>query len=207
MLRGRIPRPALHARRLDMKVIVGLGNPGREYEATRHNAGWWFIDHLARTWHFDGWKRDGEALTVNGLIGTQRVKLVKPQTYMNLSGSVLRAYPRREGFDVAQDLLVIVDEVAIPCGEFRFRPFGSAGGHNGLKSVEAHLKTQKYPRLRIGVRSIDERRLGGDLADYVLNVMPRDERELVDAIFSRMVTAVEVWVKEGTDKAVSTMGR
>jgi PTH1 family peptidyl-tRNA hydrolase len=190
-----------------MKVIVGLGNPGKEYEATRHNAAWWFIDHLARLWHFDAFKRDGDALSVNGLVGTQRVKLVKPQTYMNLSGSALRAYPRREGFDIAQDLLVIVDEVAIPVGEFRLRPFGSAGGHNGLKSVESHLKTSKYPRLRIGVRSIDERRLGGDLADYVLNVMHRDERVVVEELFPRMTIAVETWVKDGTEKAVSTMGR
>jgi PTH1 family peptidyl-tRNA hydrolase len=207
MQRGRIPRPALQARRLRMKVIAALGNPGREYEATRHNAAWWFVDHLARRWHFDSWKRDGESLAVTGLVGGKRVKLIKPQTYMNLSGSVLRAYPRREGFDIAQDLLVMVDEVAISIGEYRFKPFGSAGGHNGLKSVEAHLKTQKYPRLRIGIRSLDERRLGGDLADYVLNVMPRDERVVVEENFERMAQAVEIWISEGTEKAVSTMGR
>lgn len=190
-----------------MKVIVALGNPGREYEATRHNAAWWFIDHLARTWQFEPFRRDGDSLAVTGLVGGKRVRLIKPQTYMNLSGSVLRAYPRREGFDIGQDMLVIVDEVAIPVGEFRLRAFGSAGGHNGLKSVEAHLKTQKYPRLRIGVRSVDERRLGGDLADYVLRVMPGDERELVDGLFERMTRAVELWIAEGTEKAVSTMGR
>ena len=190
-----------------LRLIVGLGNPGPEYAGNRHNIGFMAVDEIVRRHGFGSPRARFHGVTAEGTLGGEKVVALKPQTYMNLSGSVLRAYPRREGFDVAQDLLVIVDEVAIPCGEFRFRPFGSAGGHNGLKSVEAHLKTQKYPRLRIGVRSIDERRLGGDLADYVLNVMPRDERELVDAIFSRMVTAVEVWVKEGTDKAVSTMGR
>ncbi len=207
MFRGRIPRPALHARRLRMKVIVALGNPGKEYEATRHNAGWWLVDHLARKWNCMEWRRDGESTVVNALVGAERVRLIKPQTYMNLSGSVLRAYARKEGFDVSNDLLVLVDEIAVPIGEYRFKPFGSAGGHNGLKSVESHLRTQQYPRLRIGIRSVDERRLAGDLADYVLRVMPTDEREVVSAQFDRMTLAVETWIRDGTQKAVSTMGR
>jgi peptidyl-tRNA hydrolase, PTH1 family len=190
-----------------MKVIVGLGNPGREYEATRHNAGWWLIDHLARLWHLDAWKRDGDSLVTTGLVGTKRVRLVKPQTYMNLSGGALRPYLRREGFDAAEDLLILVDEIAVPVGEYRLRAFGSAGGHNGLKSVEAHVRSTKYPRLRIGIRPLDERRLVGDLADFVLHPMPRDERALVEDLFERMVKAVELWVAEGTEKAVSTMGR
>lgn len=190
-----------------MKVIVALGNPGREYEDTRHNAGWWFVDHLARRWHCESWKKDGESLSTTALVGTKKVKLMKPQTYMNLSGSVLRPTLRREGFVLAEDLLVLVDEIAVPVGEFRLRAFGSAGGHNGLKSIEAHVKTQKYPRLRIGIRPIDERRVIGDMADFVLRSMPRDERELVDGAFERATQAVEVWIAEGTEKAVSTLGR
>ena len=190
-----------------MKVIIGLGNPGREYEATRHNAGWWLVDHLARLWHFDAWKRDGDSLVATGLVGMKRVRLAKPQTYMNLSGGALRPYLRREGFNPAEDLLIIVDEIAVPAGEFRLRAAGSAGGHNGLKSVEAHVRSQVYPRLRIGIRPNDERRLVGDLADFVLHTMPRDERELVENQFDRMVKAVEVWLHEGTEKAVSTLGR
>ncbi len=201
----RIPRPARPP--LRMKVIVGLGNPGREYEQTRHNVGWWLLDHLHRRWHFDGWKKDGDALTGTGLVGTKKVKLVKPQTYMNLSGQVLRPYLKREGWSAAQDLLVLVDEVAVPCGEYRFKPHGSPGGHNGLKSIEAHLKSPQYPRLRIGIKPVDERRQIGDLADFVLHTMPRDERELVEGLYDRMTGAVELWIAEGTDKAVSSMGR
>ena len=190
-----------------MKVIVGLGNPGREYEGTRHNVGWWLVERLAARWGFDGWRRDGDSLSVNGTVGGKRVRLMKPQTYMNLSGSALRPVLKREGFNAAEDLLVVVDEVAVPVGEYRFKPFGSPGGHNGLKSVEGQLKSPKYPRLRIGIRPVDERRTIGDLADFVLHPMPRDERELVEALFPRMEQAIELWIAEGTEKAVSTMGR
>ena len=190
-----------------MKVIVGLGNPGREYEHTRHNVGWWLLDHLAQRWASDAWRKDGDSLTSRGRVGTIAVRLVKPQTYMNLSGAALRPFLRREGFVAAQDLLVLVDEVAIPVGEFRLRAAGSAGGHNGLKSVEAQLKSATYPRLRVGIRPTDERRLIGDLADFVLHPMPRDERDVVDALVPRLVQAVELWITDGTEKAVSTMGR
>lgn len=190
-----------------MKVIVALGNPGREYEDTRHNAGWWLADFLARRWNFETWKKDGESLSITGVVGTKKVKVMKPQTYMNLSGSVLRPVLRREGFVLAEDLLVLVDELAIPAGEFRFRAFGSPGGHNGLKSIEAHVKSPKYPRLRIGIRPVDERRVIGDMADFVLRSMPRDERELVDGVFARAAQAVELWIAEGTEKTSSTMGR
>lgn len=203
--RWRIPRP----RRLplNMKVIAGLGNPGPEYESTRHNVGWWLVDHLARQWNFEQWRKDGEALTSTGLVGTRKVRLIKPLTFMNLSGAVLRPYLKRDGWSPAEDLLVVVDEIAVPVGEFRLRASGSAGGHNGLKSIESHVKSRDYPRLRIGIRPVDERRQIGDLADFVLRAMPRDEREAVDAIMPRLTQAVEIWVKEGTAKAVSTMGR
>ncbi len=203
--RWRIPRPARLP--LRMKVIVGLGNPGREYEHTRHNVGWWLVDHLARHWHCDPWRKDGDAVTTQGLVGGKKVKLVKPQTFMNLSGAALRPYLKREGWKAADDLMVIVDEVAVPAGEYRLRAAGSPGGHNGLKSIEAHLKSPTYPRLRIGIKPVDERRQIGDLADFVLHTMPRDERELVEALYPRMVTALELWIADGTEKAVSTMGR
>lgn len=202
--RWRIPRPA---RLPGMKVIVGLGNPGREYEGTRHNVGWWLVERLAARWNLDGWRRDGDSLSASGTVAGKRVRLMKPQTYMNLSGAALRPVLKREGFNPAEDLLVVVDEVAVPVGEYRLKPFGSPGGHNGLKSVEAQLKSPKYPRLRIGIRPVDERRTIGDLADFVLHPMPRDERELVEALFPRMEQAVELWLTQGTDKAVSTMGR
>ena len=202
--RWRIPRPARLPR---MKVIIGLGNPGREYADTRHNAGWWLIDHLANRWHFDPWKKDGASLSTTGVVATKNVKLMKPQTFMNLSGSVLRPLLRREGFVVKDDLLIVVDDVAVKAGEFRLRAAGSAGGHNGLKSIEAHLNTQNYTRLRLGVRPIDERRPIGEMADFVLRVMPRDERALLESTFERVTQAVELWIADGTEKAVSTMGR
>ncbi|MFN8862500.1 MAG: aminoacyl-tRNA hydrolase [Gemmatimonas sp.] len=203
--RWRIPRPARLP--LRMKVIVGLGNPGREYEATRHNVGWWLVDELAQRWHFEPWRKDGDAVSTSGLVGTKKVKLVKPQTYVNRSGEVLRPYLKREGWRAAEDLLVIVDEVAVPVGEYRLRAAGSPGGHNGLKSVEAHLKSPAYPRLRIGIKPVDERRQIGDLADFVLHTMPRDERVLVEEQYDRLCKAVELWIADGTEKAVSTMGR
>lgn len=202
--RWRIPRPARLPR---MKVIIGLGNPGREYEATRHNMGWWFVDFLFRRWHFDSWKKEGESFVSTGMVNTKKVRLIKPQTYMNLSGSVLRPYMKREGFNAANDLMVVVDELAVPVGEFRLRASGSPGGHNGLKSIEAHLQSAAYPRLRIGIRPVDERRSIGDMADFVLRQMPKDERALAEGVFDRAAQAIELWITDGTEKAVSTMGR
>ncbi len=190
-----------------MKVIMGLGNPGREYEDTRHNAAWWLLEHLARTWVFDPWRKDNESLVADGYLGPLRVRLIKPQTFMNLSGAALRTYVKRTGFDAAEDLLVVVDDIAIPVGEFRFRAAGSPGGHNGLKSIEAQLKSPTYPRLRIGIRPIDERRVVGNLADFVLRSMPKDERAVVDELFPRLTDAAGTWVRQGTSATASTMGR
>jgi PTH1 family peptidyl-tRNA hydrolase len=190
-----------------MKVIVGLGNPGREYEATRHNVGWWFVDYLYRRWHFDGWKKEGESFVSTGMVSAKKVRLVKPQTFMNLSGSILRPYLKRDGFQAKDDLMIVVDELAVPVGEFRLRASGSPGGHNGLKSIEAHLKSAVYPRLRIGIRPVDERRSIGDMADFVLHQMPKDERALTEGVFDRAAQAMELWITDGTEKAVSTMGR
>src|SRR6185437_5630720 len=130
-----------------MKVIVGLGNPGAEYERTRHNVGWWVVGHLAEVWHFDGWRRDGEARVANGTVAGTKVRLIKPLTYMNLSGSVLKPYLRRPFWAAATDLMIVVDEVALPLGRYRFRAKGSPGGHNGLKSIEGVVKSPEYPRL------------------------------------------------------------
>lgn len=190
-----------------MKVVVGLGNPGRDYEATRHNVGWWAVDHLADVWRFDGWRKDGEALVAQGVVGTQRVRLVKPLTFMNLSGAVLRPYLRREAWSAEHDLLVIVDDVAIEVSRMRLRAGGSAGGHNGLRSIEQTLRSQKYPRLRLGIKPQDERRRIGDLADYVLSPFGREERELMAALMPRVREAVECWLTEGIEPAMSRYNR
>jgi PTH1 family peptidyl-tRNA hydrolase len=191
-----------------LKVIVGLGNPGREYAATRHNVGWWLIDHLADVWHFDGWKKDADSHVANGSVHGAKVRLVKPQTYMNLSGQALRNFVRRPFWSPAKDLLIVVDEVQLPVGRIRIRPRGSAGGHNGLKSIEHTLGTQEYGRLRIGVGPSEERKgIYKDLADFVLAPFARDEREDILALMPQLTEAVETWLKEGPEKAMNLHNR
>jgi peptidyl-tRNA hydrolase, PTH1 family len=130
------------------------------------------------------------------------VRLVKPQTYMNLSGQVLRPYLRRPAWSAASDLMVIVDEVAIPLGTYRLRARGSAGGHNGLKDVERALGTQVYPRLRVGIKPADERRIG-DLSNFVLSPFGRDERSVVLDLLPRLQDAIEIWMRDGIVTAMN----
>jgi PTH1 family peptidyl-tRNA hydrolase len=191
-----------------LKVILGLGNPGRKYEATRHNVGWWVLDHLADVWHFEGWKRDGEAITSTATVRGVRTRLIKPTTYMNLSGAVLKTYVRRAFWAAPKDLLVVVDDVALPVGRFRLRARGSAGGHNGLRSVESALGTQEYARLRIGVGPSEERKnVYHDLADFVLAPFARDEREDIIALMPTFELAVETWLREGAERAMNAINR
>jgi peptidyl-tRNA hydrolase, PTH1 family len=191
-----------------LKVILGLGNPGREYAATRHNVGWWLIDHLADVWHFDGWKKDGDSHATKGVVAGVKVKLVKPQTYMNLSGQALKNYARRPFWSAAKDLLVVVDEVQIPVGHFRIRARGSAGGHNGLKSVEQALASRDYARLRIGVGPSEERKgVYRDLADFVLAPFARDERDDVLALLPALTATTETWLREGVETAMNAHNR
>jgi PTH1 family peptidyl-tRNA hydrolase len=180
-----------------VKVIVGLGNPGREYAGTRHNVGWWVVDHLADVWRFDQWKKDSVAHVASGLVHGTRVRLVKPQTFMNLSGAALRSYRRRPFWSAATDLLVVSDEVQLPVGRYRFRAKGSAGGHNGLKSVESHLGTQEYARLRIGVGPDEEQRKVHVLSDYVLGDFGKAEAKVVKGLLADFVPAMELWMREG----------
>lgn len=179
-----------------MKVIVGLGNPGAEYERTRHNVGWWVVDHLADVWHFDGWRRDGEARVANGTVAGAKVRLIKPLTYMNLSGSVLRPYLRRPFWSPVTDLMVVVDEAALPLGRYRFRAKGSSGGHNGLKSIEAAAKSQDYPRLRVGIAPEEPHRRGA-LRDFVLDEFGKHEAAVVRDLFPPLTQALELWIRSG----------
>jgi PTH1 family peptidyl-tRNA hydrolase len=191
-----------------LKLILGLGNPGRQYEATRHNVGWWVLDHLADVWRFDGWKRDGEAMVSTATIDGKRVRLLKPLTYMNLSGAVLRPYLRRESWSPSSDLLVVLDDVAIPVGKIRMRARGSAGGHNGLKSVEGAIGNRDYARLRIGVGPPAERRaLYDDLADFVLAPFARDERATIVSLMPRVESAVKTWLDDGVERAMNVHNR
>jgi len=190
-----------------VKLVVGLGNPGREYEGTRHNVAWLLLDHIARNWDVENTRRDGEALVADARFGNVRVRLVKPLTYMNLSGQVLRPYLRREGWSAASDLLVVVDEVALPLGRYRLRAQGSAGGHNGLKSIEAALGSREYARLRIGIAPDDPERHIADLSDFVLGPFGKSERRTVDELLPKLAEAVELWVREGIVAAMNKYNR
>jgi len=186
-----------------MKVILGLGNPGKQYERTRHNVGWWVLDHLADVWHFGAWKAEGQALVASGLVGNAKVRLVKPQTFMNLSGIVLATHLKRPFWSPKTDLLVVVDDVALPVGTYRLRSQGSAGGHNGLKSVEQHIGHHDYARMRIGIQPVDPERRIGDLADYVLSPFGKTEREEILALMPRLTDAAELWLREGIVPAMN----
>ena len=185
-----------------MKLIVGMGNPGKAYADTRHNVGWWVIDHLAGVWRSDGWRKDQASQVSDGRVGGQRVRLAKPQTYMNLSGGILRPYLRRESWSAAKDLLVIVDDVALPVGRFRLRAQGSAGGHNGLKSIEAAVGSRDYARLRVGVGPGTGRERRGGLSDYVLDRVGKGERKEIEALYPDLVGVAETWLSEGVDAAM-----
>jgi PTH1 family peptidyl-tRNA hydrolase len=187
-----------------VKLVVGLGNPGREYEATRHNVGWMLLDFLAQRWHITDARRDGEARVADARLGDTRVRLVKPLTYMNLSGQVLRPYIKREGWSAANDLLVVVDEVALPLGRYRLRAQGSAGGHNGLKSVEAALGSREYARLRIGIGPDDDY---GELSNFVLSRFGKAERAVVDELMPKLADAVEIWIRDGIVAAMNAHNR
>jgi PTH1 family peptidyl-tRNA hydrolase len=190
-----------------MKVVLGLGNPGRRYERTRHNVGWWLVDHLADVWRFGSWREDGHALATSGRLDGVAVRLVKPLTYMNLSGNALAPYLKRPAWHPATDLLVVVDDIALPVGRYRLRARGSAGGHNGLKSIEQVIGSREYPRLRIGIRPREPEREIGDLADFVLSPFSPSEREETLALMPRLTAAVELWLREGIDAAMNVHNR
>ena len=186
-----------------MKLIVGLGNPGRKYAGTRHNVGWWVVDHLADVWHCGPWRTDHEAVIADGRIGDHRVRLLKPQTFMNLSGAVLRSYVRRLTWSAKQDLLVVVDEVALPLGSYRVRSRGSAGGHNGLKDVERAVGHQEYARLRIGIAPTHPEAQRGELSDFVLGHFGKGERDTISDLLPRFEDACDRWVRDGIIAAMN----
>jgi PTH1 family peptidyl-tRNA hydrolase len=189
-----------------VKLIVGLGNPGRDYENTRHNAGWWLLDRLAKEWDFEAWRRDLDSLVTSRRIDGRLIRLMKPLTYMNLSGAALRPYLRRPTFNHAEDLLIVVDEVALPLGSFRLRAEGSAGGHNGLKSVEAALGSTRYARLRIGIRP-EQLESVNQLADFVLSPMTKGERAILEELAPRLRATVETWIRDGPTRAMNLYNR
>lgn len=183
-----------------MKVVCGLGNPGPQYDATRHNVGWWVVEHLAAEWGFDRFRGVGPARTSSGEIDGEPVMLVEPLTYMNRSGAAVAPLRALDDFDPQRELLIVVDDAALDVGRIRFRPRGSAGGHNGLRSIEASLGTREYARLRIGVGKVPD---GSDMVDWVLSPFPTKEEEEVLALLPEITLGVRVWVQEGIEAAMT----
>lgn len=178
-----------------IRLIAGLGNPGREYAGTRHNAGFMALDRLARRFHAE-WKADrahkAEVASARGVL------LVKPQTYMNLSGECVGALMRYFKCSPAQ-VLVIYDDIAFPVGALRLRAAGSAGGHNGMKSVIAHLGTDRFPRLRVGIGSPGQKEMTG----HVLGRFAPDEQPLLEECLARVEAAALAILSDGFDKAAT----
>lgn len=186
-----------------MKLIVGLGNPGAKYAGTRHNVGFEAVDVLA-TRHRADWAaapKGAEALVATWRMGG--AIFVKPLTFMNLSGAAIVPLLQFYKIEIG-DLLVIVDEVQLETGRLRIRPSGSAGGHNGLKSIIGSLGTDQFPRLRIGVGRGDSRR---DLADHVLARFDADEKDVIADAIAKAADAAEVFVTDGPDVAMNRFNR
>ncbi|HYT62689.1 MAG TPA: aminoacyl-tRNA hydrolase [Gemmatimonadales bacterium] len=176
-----------------MRAVVGLGNPGPEYAATRHNAGFLLADAVAAHWQLPPFRRAERARATEGTVAGVPVRILKPTTFMNRSGAALASLRAEPTFSPARDLLILVDDFQIPLGTFRLRSDGSAGGHNGLKSIEGALQSQQYARLRIGVGPLPEG--VSDWADYVLAPFEPDQVEQINALMPPMVEAVEQWLR------------
>ncbi len=183
-----------------MYIIAGLGNPGREYENTRHNAGFASLDALAKRHGIELTTRKFQALVGSGYIDGQKVLLVKPQTYMNLSGESLRAACDFFKVDPEQELIVIYDDISLAPGQLRVRKKGSAGGHNGIKSIIAQLGTQNFLRVKVGV---GEKPAGWDLADYVLGHFSKEEQEVMEEAFSRAADAAADLLTEDVERVMN----
>ena len=184
-------------------LIVGLGNPGAKYERTRHNAGFQAVEHLAAQWGA-GWadeKKKFSARLARAEVGGHTVLLCEPLTFMNLSGEAVGAICDFYKIDDPARVLAIVDDANIEFGEIRLRSGGSAGGHNGLRSIEQHLATPDYPRLRIGVgRPADDRQ---ELASHVLGKFAEDEDEAIRTVLEKVAAQVDCWLAQGPERAMN----
>jgi PTH1 family peptidyl-tRNA hydrolase len=181
-----------------MHLIVGLGNPGKEYESTRHNVGFEVIEHLARQHHISVSKRAHQAVIGEGTIGQQRVMLARPMTYMNLSGDAVASLMRYYRIEIA-NIIVILDDLNLPLGKVRLRLGGSAGGQNGLAHILQRLGTQDVARIRIGIGGAS----GSRMVTHVLSRFHPDERVLIDESVGRAASAVETALSDGFEMAMN----
>lgn len=183
-----------------MYIIAGLGNPGSKYAHTRHNAGFEAIERLADKYRIDISTKKFQALCGSGVIEGQKVLLLKPQTYMNLSGESIRAACDFYKIDPEKELTVLYDDISLDPGQLRIRKKGSAGGHNGMKSIIGHLGTQVFKRVKIGV---GEKPAGYDLADYVLGHFSGEDWEEMKEAFDRAAQAAARLVYEDTEHVMN----
>jgi PTH1 family peptidyl-tRNA hydrolase len=180
------------------KIVVGLGNPGEQYRQTRHNVGWMVLDRLAERAGWDGKGRSRDASSVvGGRFRGLDLELVKPQTYMNESGLAVRRVLARERAPLTE-MLVVVDDFALPFGKLRFREGGGPGGHNGLRSIIGELESEAFSRRRVGSGAPTDR-----FIDHVLTKFEAHERQRLDELLDAAADAVEAWAREGTNKAAT----
>ena len=189
---------------IKMYIIVGLGNPGREYQNTRHNIGFDVIDTLADRNHIVMGEKKHKAVIGKGFVAGQKAVLVKPQTYMNLSGESVRDVIDFYKIDEKEELIVVSDDISLDVGQIRIRKKGSAGGHNGLKNIIQHLGHDEFQRVKMGV---GEKPQGRDLADYVLGHFSKEERSIMDESAGRAAEAIEVMITEAPDKAMNLFNK
>lgn len=182
-----------------MYIIVGLGNPTKEYDKTRHNVGFSVIDVLADRIGIEVTEKKHRALCGRGILEGQKVVLAKPQTFMNLSGESVRAMADFYKVE-ADEVIIVYDDISLEPGQLRIRAKGSAGGHNGIKNIIAHMGTQEFPRIKVGV---GEKPRNMDLAAYVLSRFSKGEQELMDDAFKEAADAVAMMVSEGIDQAMN----
>lgn len=183
-----------------MFLIAGLGNPGRQYEKTRHNMGFDTIDELIDRHRIPQGGIAHKAMYGKGMIAGEKILAVKPLTYMNLSGEAIREYVNYYKMDPETELIVIYDDIDLEPGQIRIRKKGSAGGHNGIKSIIAQIGTQNFYRIKVGVGAKPK---GWDLADYVLGRFSSEERKLVDKAICDAADAVEMILKDGIEAAMN----
>ena len=183
-----------------MFVIAGLGNFGKEYENTRHNVGFDVIDKLSEEENIGVLEKKHKAIVGKGIVAGEKCILAKPLTYMNLSGESIGEMVNYYKVDETTELIVISDDISLEAGQIRIRKSGSAGGHNGLKNIIAHLGHEKFIRIRVGV---GEKPKGWDLADYVLGHFSGNERMLMEETYSMAAEAIRTIISDGPDAAMN----